>query len=186
MESVSSIMKSSDDWENDIRNFWNALRSMFEVRKSITSCGSHIHLAPWKRNYTLKEAKTIAFACCYHERYVISCLPEERRDHMYCRRNTKVATKMGKLYGAKTTNGLVQIASDINALNSFKELVVYMHGSLDYDRRRVLWNFRNLYYGSNGTIEFRGGRHLRCSRKTVAWITFAVVFILMALDEVRH
>ena len=183
MESVSPILKSSDNWETEIKNFWNALRAMFEVQKTFT-CGTHIHLAPWERKYTLREAKVIAFACCYYERYVISCLPEERRDHGYCRRNTMVATEMGKQYEANTSDGLAQIASDINALDDFEELVVYMQGGTEFARRRVLWNFRNLCYGTKGTIEFRGGRHLRGPNRAVAWITFAQVFILMALEEV--
>lgn len=187
MESVSPILNSSHGWELDIRNFWATLRDMFEVQRSL-SCGTHIHLAPVNRNYTLQEAKTIAFACCYYERYIISCLPEERRDHFYCRRNTKVATKMGKLYEARTKNGLAQIASDINGLFDFEDLIIYMQGNTTAEGRRVLWNFRNLYFGGAGsksTIEFRGGRHLRGPRRAVAWITFAQVFILMALDEVR-
>jgi Putative amidoligase enzyme len=184
MESVSPKLKSSNCWEIDIRNFWNAMREMFEVQKSPT-CGTHVHLAPWERKYTLQEAKTIAFACCYYERYVISCLPKERRDYDYCRLNSMVATKMGKLYQAKTSNGLAQIASDINALDDFDGLIGYMQGGLELERRKVLWNFRNLRDQSKGTIEFRGGRHLRGPRRAIAWITFAQVFILMALDEVR-
>jgi hypothetical protein len=183
MESVSPILDSSTRWDLDIQAFWRVLREMFEVEKS--DCGTHIHIAPMGRRYTLKEAKTIAFACCYYERYIISCLPEERRDHDYCRRNTRVATKMGQLYEARTSKALVQIASDLNTLSMFEDLVTYMQGSTHGDRR-VLWNFHNLCYGSKGTIEFRGGRHLRGPIRSVAWITFAQVFILMALDEVSH
>lgn len=180
MESVSPILDSSTSWETKIEKFWRVLRKMFEVEKS--NCGTHIHIAPIGRNYTLKEAKTIAFACCYYERYIISCLPEERRNHEYCRRNTQVATKMGQLYEARTSRSLVQIASDLNTLSRFEDLITYMQG----DNRRVLWNFHNLCYNSKGTIEFRGGRHLRGPIRSMAWITFAQVFVLMALDEVSH
>jgi hypothetical protein len=92
---------------------------------------------------------------------------------------------MGSLYQAKTTNGLAEIASDINALNSFNQLVDYMHGEgADWNRRRVLWNFLNLLK-QTCTIEFRGGRQMLGPRRTLAWIAFAQVFILMALHEVR-
>ncbi len=184
MECVSPIIRSSKRWERVIKKVWNTLREMFEIERSL-SCGSHIHLAPWRKKYTLQEAKRIAFACCYYERYIIACLPEERRDHLYCRRNSMVATKMGKLYRAKTTNSLAHIASDINALHNFEELIVYIQGGTALDQRRVLWNFHNLWAGSKGTIEFRGGRHLRGPQRAIAWITFAQVFILMALKEVR-
>lgn len=186
MESVSPKLKSSGRWEDDIRKFWTALRRMFEIEKS-SSCGTHIHIAPWKASYTLKQAQTIAFACCYYERYVISCLPQERRDHSYCQRNSKVATKMGELYEMRTSRGICGIASDIKAVDDFQELIHYMHGGSDAGLRRVLWNFRNLYYGNcTGTIEFRGGRHLRGPNRTIAWITFAQIFVMMALDEVRY
>ncbi len=184
MECVSRVLESSGEWATEISDFWATVRAMFELRKS-PSCGAHIHIAPWKRSYTLKEVKTIAFACCYYERYIVSCLPTERRDQDYCRRNTKVATRMGSLYQAKTTNGLAEIASDINALNSFNQLVDYMHGEgADWNRRRVLWNFLNLLK-QTCTIEFRGGRQMLGPRRTLAWIAFAQVFILMALHEVR-
>jgi hypothetical protein len=171
MKSVSPILNSSEEWEDDIKDFWIALRKMFEVRKSL-ACGTHIHLAPWKDNYTFQEAKTVAFACCYYERYVISCLPEERRDHEYYRRNSRVATKMGRLYQGKTSDGIVQIASDTNGMKRIEHLIVYMQGDIETSQR-VLWNFRNLCNGSKGTIEFRGGRHLRGPNRTIAWITFA-------------
>ena len=35
-----------------------------------------------------------------------------------------------------------------------------------------------------GTIEFRGGRHVRTGEKTKRWIAFTVAFIEMALSQV--
>ncbi len=182
MECVSPILKSSGQWEAVIENVWEALRDMFEVQKSL-SCGTHIHVAPWKRNYTLGEAKTIAFACCYYERYIVSCLPTARRDNPYCMRNSKVSSRMGHFYQLKTTDGLAWIAYDINTRNDFGQLISYMQGASN--DRRVLWNFCNLCDSSKGTIEFRGGRHMRGWHRAVAWVAFVQVFVLMALEEVR-
>jgi len=180
MECVSRIMKSDSRWQPEIRTFWKILRELFNVQKT-ASCGTHVHVAPWQRRYSLAEVRTIAFACCYYERYIVSCMPTERRDYDYCRRNSKVVQRMGQLYRKKTRGGLAQIATDILATTNFNEIIIYMQGSAE-GNRRVLWNFRNLT--SSGTIEFRGGRHMRGSERTVRWISFVVVFILMALDEV--
>lgn len=35
----------------------------------------------------------------------------------------------------------------------------------------------------SGTIEFRGGRHLRGPNRTFWWITFAVCFVSLALRQ---
>jgi hypothetical protein len=48
----------------------------------------------------------------------------------------------------------------------------------------VLWNFQNVV-GASGTIEFRGGRHLRGPNRSKWLITFTVAFISITLKQVR-
>lgn len=53
--------------------------------------------------------------------------------------------------------------------------------------RYVLWNFGNtISTRDTGTIEFRGGRHLRDGFRTKRWIVFALSFIALAIEEVRR
>ncbi|KAF3179101.1 hypothetical protein TWF225_007635 [Orbilia oligospora] len=76
-------------WRAEVEKFWSSMKKMF-------------------------EAKTIAFACCYYEPYIISFMPEERRDHTYCKRNSKVSPRMSLLF----KNGdMVAIAEGIRDLS---------------------------------------------------------------------
>jgi hypothetical protein len=166
--------------------FWKALDKVFTVIPDI-SCGAHIHIAPIGGSYTLDELKKIAFAVCYYEALVYALLPAERHNNVHCQRNSKVALRLDHLLGSPSSSSLRKLAGDIKSKRSSLELCYYMQG--DELNRKVLWNFRNTITGvippSSGTIEFRGGRHLRGPVRTLRWIAFAVVFVSMALDEVR-
>ncbi|KAF3182999.1 hypothetical protein TWF788_005801 [Orbilia oligospora] len=178
MESVSPIRNfNAGGWRDDQKLFWSSMKMMFEVKKN-RSCGSHIHVAPWRDKFTLKQAKTIAFACCYYEPCIVSLIPEERRDNAYCQRNSKIfpSSRMSLLF----RNGdMAAIARDIKEVLSTESLIDYMQG----ESRYVLWNFKPLASPRTGTIEFRGGRHLRGPNRTISWITFVVVFVMLALEE---
>jgi len=182
MESVTPVLYFNHNWADTMRKFWDVLLRMFKVKKNLTA-GTHVHVGKGARSrFTLKEAKAIAFASCYYEPYVISLLPVERRDYRYCRRNTKVAGRMGQLYRKRSESAISQIASDIKRKTNRKGLCTYVQGGMDAGHRSVLWNFQNLM-NKKGTIEFRGGRHMRGPRITLRWITFVIVFVLMALEE---
>jgi hypothetical protein len=182
MECVSRTLLSSNPWPKEINAFWKAVLSDFTPRRNL-SCGTHVHVAPWNKKFTLKQAQAIAFACCYYEPYIISCMPMERRDNRYCRRNTRVVGLMGRLYKKQTPAAMAQIASKIKQMNNFKAIIKFMQGGLTHHYRYVLWNFQNLT--KSGTVEFRGGRHVRGPVRTRRWITFVIVFIIFALHEVR-
>ena len=184
MEAVSPKMSLTSNYEFQIKKFWEAARVVFKVQENKTA-GTHVHIGSMGRSFNLEDAKIIAFATCIHEPYVFSLLPKERRDYEYCRRNSVQASRMGELVRQHTPAALKTIANEIGAFTDLDLLVTYMQG----DSRRVLWNFQNLVRAKdNGqptyTIEFRGGRHMRGHRRTLAWAAFAVAFIAMALDEV--
>jgi len=182
MECVSPILKSSNDWQSDIGQFWNAIRASHTVVRN-QRCGTHVHIAPRTRQFSIEEAKKIAFACCYYEPYIVSCLPTDRRDNKYCRRNSQVAVeRMGALFQQRTSKSLGIIAEDIRNIQDFEALIQYMHGTLAANRRTVLWNFQNLV-GDKGTIEFRGGRQMLGHHRTIRWINFVITFALMAIQE---
>ncbi|KAK6335008.1 hypothetical protein TWF718_010450 [Orbilia javanica] len=174
MKSISPVRNFNDgSWRREINVFWSAMSSMFEVKKS-TTCGSHIHIAPWGEGFTLQQTKTIAFACCYYEPYVISLMPQERRDHPSCKRNSRASMRISSLFQAGQMSTIARV---IRGQTSTQSLIECMQG----DTRYVLWNFKPLL--GSGTIEFRGGRHLRGPNRTTAWITFVVLFVMLALKE---
>lgn len=94
---------------------------------------------------------------------------------------------MGTSLRQRSSTSLRAIANEIKAKTNANELCSYMQASID--NRKVLWNFQNTVsrpgYTTSGTIEFRGGRHLRGKVRTLRWITFAIAFISMALGEVN-
>ena len=52
--------------------------------------------------------------------------------------------------------------------------------------RKVLWNFKPAANDGTGTIEFRGGRHLRGPVRTKRWIAFAVSCVHFLLEMVSR
>lgn len=171
MEAVSPVMNnSSTAWQDDIELFWQATRKMFRVQRN-ESCGSHVHVAPTGRKYTLGELKYVAFAVVCYEANLMTMLPRVRQNHPYCQMNTRAS--------AQLANGIRigSVRNDIRSLTTYQAVVQYMQG----DTRTCLWNFRNVT--GSGTVEFRGGRHLRGANRTYAWVTLAVAFIGLALEE---
>ncbi|KAF2834146.1 hypothetical protein M501DRAFT_1002208 [Patellaria atrata CBS 101060] len=176
MECVSPVTKFDSNWQDDMQEFWSVLTGAFKVTRN-DSCGTHVHIAPWKKNFTIKQAQTVAFACCLYEPYVVSCLPDNRRTSRYCQRNSRVEGLLLKtLFERKSMS---KIAAAIKRKKDFKKLRDFMQG----DNRYVLWNFKNLPNKRKSTIEFRGGQHAQDADKAECWITFAVVFVMMALKE---
>ena len=181
-------MKTDENWEEHIKLFWEAMSKVFKPVEKDISCGSHIHVAPIGRRWTLDELKKIAFAVCIYETYVCAVLPSERRNNQHCERNSKIGTRMGNTLRQRTSASLRTIANEIKAKANANDLCAYMQASID--NRKVLWNFQNTLnrpgYTTSGTVEFRGGRHLRGKVRTLRWITFAIAFISMALGEVSY
>jgi len=189
LEAVSPKMTLNGDYTDQIKLFWESLRIVFKVQMN-PSAGTHIHIGSLGANFSLDDAKRIAFAACIYEPYVFSLLPTARRDNPYCVRNSKRPGRMGELFEQRTPAALRLISNDIKACADFSQLVVYMQGSgQDVKSRRTLWNFQNLARGPTAgypptyTVEFRGGRHMRGHLRTLAWLSFAVTFIAMALQE---
>jgi hypothetical protein len=182
MEIVSPVLKSYENWEEQVAALWHVVKDNFKVYKNETA-GTHVHVAPIDRSFKLCEMKAIAFACCYYEPYILSILPYERRNHRYCNRNSNVVQPMGDLVRAQSVCGVWTLREEINSLESVEQVCEFLQGGMKKEHRYVLWNFQNLARRT-GTIEFRGGRHLRGPVKTMWWITFVVVFVSMAIDQV--
>lgn len=161
--------------------FWEAMKRVFKIQENFT-CGSHIHTAPFRQNYSLSQLKTIAFTVVVYEDLAHYILPQSRQDNEYCRRNSKVSPELQSiLQGKKNKITFKNVGNRIKQIGSKEDLRSLMQGT-EAESRYVIWNFKNIT--GTGTIEFRGGRHLRGPNRTSWWITFAVAFISLALELV--
>jgi hypothetical protein len=153
-----------------------------DLTDSNLSCGSHIHVAPSTRSFTLGELKQIALATIIHEDHILTILPDFRRNNKYCIPNSSVKdTQLWNDFGwLKNEEGLIECRRRIRNFRSTAELVKYMQG----EERKVLWNFNNTLHNGSGTVEFRGGRFLSDAESTKSWATFAFLFIDRALRSV--
>ncbi|PVH84414.1 hypothetical protein DL98DRAFT_611093 [Cadophora sp. DSE1049] len=178
LEAVSPIMRTnSNDWTENLMLFWKAMRTVFDVQRNFT-CGSHIHVAPQGRGYSMAELKTIAFAVITQEHLVKSLLPKARSKNNYCQRNSKLSPKLINYFrNGKNAASFTQVKAAILQMTTPAQILDLMQGT----ERYVIWNFKNI--ATTKTIEFRGGRHLRGPNRTLWWITLAVSFISLALRE---
>ena len=189
LEAVSPKLSLTEDFESQIKIFWDCMKLVFRVLPS-RYAGTHVHVGSSGRDFDLSDAKKVAFAACIYEPYVFSLLPEDRRHSVYCIRNSLQADRMGELLKQRTSIALKLISEDIKGCD-LGSLIIYMQGAqTDGKRRRVIWNFLNLIQSPTSgrppihTIEFRGGRPVRGYARTLAWLSFAVTFIAMAIHEV--
>ncbi|KAL2070252.1 hypothetical protein VTL71DRAFT_13278 [Oculimacula yallundae] len=192
LEVVAPKLQAGGRWEGQIELVWKAIRDLFRVKKHAISCGSHVHVAPVSRVFTLDELKLVAMFTIIHEDSILKILHTTRQNHKYCERNTKIGgtglwddfgeVNHSRYKSAWRGNGLKKCQQAIAKITTKSDLVAYVQGT----ERRVLWNFRNILPGGSGTVEFRGGRHLRGPKRTISWATFTIVFIDLALRSVSH
>lgn len=171
---------NTSDWKANLRKFWAAMNTVFDVQRNFT-CGSHIHVAPQERRFSMAELKTIAFAIITQEHMIKSLLPRARSMNSYCQRNSKLSPKLIEFFkDGKNTRSFAKVKTAIQGMDHPAQILDLMQGT----ERYVIWNFKNIR--TTNTIEFRGGRHLRGHNRTFWWITFAVSFISLALKEVSR
>ncbi|XXG94152.1 hypothetical protein Hte_000404 [Hypoxylon texense] len=171
-EAVSPTFRTTRHWEDDIDAFWNAMGAVFHQPIRSSKCGSHVHISPAGRHYSIQELKVIAFGVVAYEHLVLQILPSSRHDNIYCVPNTTSSSKLGN------GSNLERIGALIASARSAAELKDMMQVG-----RRVIWNFENTLPGKTGTIEFRGGRGLRGRNRTRWWIAFALSFIHFVIKE---
>lgn len=177
LEAVSPIFHTSKDWESRIDAFWHAQNTVFHMPAKNKSCGSHVHVAPGTRQrWSLEQLRNIAVGITCYEKQVREMLPVERRDNEYCRENTSSSGRLISYYSA--SEGWNPLKSAVRGLSRASLISLMQNG------RRVLWNFEPAAESGIGTIEFRGGRHLRGHVRTKRWIAFAVAYIHFLLEEV--
>lgn len=110
-------------------------------------------------------------------------LPKERRKNKYCESASELSddlsTDIESGNEGSDDDTFDVVRRRIQNIRSRKQLVKYIQG----DKRYALWNFQNTLEGESGTIEFRGGRHLRGEFRTKRLIAFVVSFISLALQD---
>ena len=195
LEAVSPIMEISHTsvqtrWSflHHVDKFWNAVDATFLKVTKNTSCGAHVHVAAEGRRYTFEELKAVAFAVAAQEDFIRGILPPERIDNDFARPSSvhsddlREDLERGLQLGPQET--LKELGRTISRMRSPQELYVYMQGHDQRRQRYALWNFKNTVGASAcGTVEFRGGRHLRGKVRTKRWIAFAVAFVSMAITN---
>ena len=172
-------MRSTQRWQRTIRRLWQVVESLFIIERNF-SASSHIHVAPIGRRFTLRQLKTIGFAIAFYEPLVLNCLANERRGNRYCIPNSRASSALAMSIRSQRPG---QAVAAFQAVQSRTQLRDLMQGG----ERTVLWNFLNTVgHDASGTIEFRGGRHLRGRRRSCWWIAFVLAFVSMALEDVRN
>jgi hypothetical protein len=179
-EAVSPRLETRKRWEDEIDAFWSAMRAVFHMPRRVLRCGSHVHVSPGRGSFHLKELQAIAFAVVFYDEQVQQVLPKSRRNYHYCVPNKKHSRHLkGK--------SMSKVAASINAVKNMEKLVEIVQGLSKRDRP-VLWNFHNVTRmpfttePAIGTVEFRGGRCLRGPVRTKRWISFAIAFIILAIQ----
>jgi hypothetical protein len=150
---------------------------MFVVIKDL-SAGTHVHVTPaGVGKFSLDQLKNIAFTLAYNEGIIREILTEERKNNRYCKINSKASQELYNLLHCRPSD----LKDAITGLTNENSLISLMQS----DDRQVLWNFQNTRPRGIGTIEFRGGRHMRGHVRTLRCIAFAISVIYMSLQEVN-
>lgn len=171
-----------DEWEHELACFWEGMRKVFKLTAN-KSCGSHVHVTPESKNFSLEELKKVAFAIITREQFVRALLPSGRNHNVYCRPNTKVSLELRNLFqNGKDTAAFQQIRLRIMDCTTKAQLLTLMQGTTRAGRYAI-WNFKNVLDRAK-TIEFRGGPHLKGPVRTNWWVVFVLAFISLAMNEV--
>jgi len=150
---------------------------VFKTPDRSHACGSHIHISPGThREWSNDELRDVAAGIAYYESYLHELIPATRRNNQYCQRNTISSSRL-RAYRPQSGGAWDRLLPVLRSATK-AEIVSLMQGD-----RKVLWNFANVVHGGKGTIEFRGGRHLRGPVRTKRWIAFVIAYIHLLLRE---
>jgi hypothetical protein len=139
------------------------------------SAGTHVHVTPARGRFSLDQLKNIAFTLLLNEEVIRMTLTRERRGSRFCKINSRASSLL------RPVRTVARLKALIRGRRNAEELCSLMQGN----DRNVLWNFQNTRPHGSGTIEFRGGRHMRGPRRALRLIAFAVSVIYMSLQRVR-
>ena len=126
------------------------------------TCGTHVHVSPGDREWTLEEVKNVSRSILYFEEAFEALLPPERRGNRECRSNRSDNPKLKNLPDLEACFGMIQECATIKALvhlmNAKDEYSWQFHESTGESagtERCYGFNFENLLEGKIGTIGMR-------------------------------
>ena len=137
----------------------------------------------------MEELRQVAYVVATTEPWIAHILPPERVNNMYSQSNSSSASSASGFvepwgeWGSDWASHVPELSKiwrSIGTRRNQKQLCRYIQGSNKY----TMWNFLHTLEGRKGTIEFRGGRHLRGPVITKRWIVFTVAFVALAIEKV--
>ncbi|EPS45010.1 hypothetical protein H072_985 [Dactylellina haptotyla CBS 200.50] len=135
-----------------------------------------------------KKPKTIAFACLAYDAHFSDILPPKRATNYFCQQLSRGAGAIDHRSGGKLRlwetdrNYAAKIRREIELIRSKEEVCDYYQGGSRYAR----FNFKNACRpqdSGSGTIEFRAAPATENAPMTMRWVSIAVGFIALALEE---
>ncbi|OQO15258.1 hypothetical protein B0A48_00641 [Cryoendolithus antarcticus] len=167
------------NWEDEIDTFWTAYKKVFHMPEQSSNCGSHGHVSPSGRRWSLGQLRNIAVRIVYFEALIQAMLPATRGNNSYCQKNSTSSSRLGS-YISGGQQGWRNFIAAVTGANR-ETLVTLMQSD-----RKVLWTFTHIVDEGIGSIEFRGGRGLRGEIRSKWWIAFAVSYIKLLCTLQLH
>ncbi|KAM0805111.1 putative amidoligase enzyme-domain-containing protein [Usnea florida] len=190
LEFASPIIRyeAGSSWRQGLKSHFRLIKSYAKIMSDIT-CGTHVHVSPGDREWTLEEVKNVSRSILYFEEAFEVLLPAERRGNRECRSNRSDNPKLKHLPDLETCFGLIRECTTIKALihlmNAKDEYSWQFHESTGESagtERCYGFNFENLMEGKIGTIEFRRPPCVTNYLDCVMWVEFGASFMQAAMQ----
>ena len=160
LEFASPILRYEPEssWRQGLKSHFRLIKSYAKIMSDIT-CGTHVHVSPGDREWTLEEVKNVSRSILYFEEAFEALLPQDRRGNRECRSNRSDNPKLNHL------PDLEACFESIRECTTTKELIHLMNAKDEYSwnfhestgesagtERCYGFNFENLMQGKIGTI----------------------------------
>ena len=121
----------------------------------------------------MEELRQVAYFVIISEVWVDETMPPDRLNNFYCINN------IYNVGSSTHSRNLGVICDSLRKATNPEQLCSFMQRD-----RYCRWNFENtLPTKKKGTIEFRGGRHVRGKVMTKRWIVFTITFVSLAIEK---
>ena len=209
LEFASPIIRyePGSSWRQGLKSHFRLIESYAKIMSDIT-CGTHVHISPGNREWTLEEVKNVSRSILYFEEAFEVLLPPERRGNRECRSNRSDNPKL------KHLPDLEACFEKIGECTTIKALIYLMNAKDEFDwqfhetstgettgtERCYGFNFENLMEGKIGTIGMQRTFHripTQCSptnaefrrppcvtnyQDCVMWVEFGASFMHAAMQ----
>lgn len=175
MEFVSPVITigSGDDSIDNVEQMWGEILRICVV-ESNKLCGTHVHISPApEQDWQLSHVQGLARAILKFQPAFGAILPAHRFRNRMAKNN---------LVDNSLLDGLTldECFERIGKCNHYVDVGDLMTDGGD---RYYAWNFRNMYYGGIGTVEFRSPPGMVMPKDSVEWADFVVAFVHSAVEN---